>query len=194
MPKKSILIYRDDDFERMAELRREVQLAELKAEQAKSPLMLGDEEPSVEAVEAAKAAYNEFVDEAAEYAEEWVIQTLGHGEFRDLLSAHPPRTQTPWPPEGVAVEAAAKAPLHEDDEHFNVNTLTFGADLLLFRRTDEDGDESRTIVEPDLPPDELRRKVKRLSLGQFDNLWAAAYLLNSNGIADPRSGKYSTTR
>lgn len=188
MPRKSILIYADDDFEKMSDLRREVMIAENAVEQARrSPLLIGDEEPSSEAVDAARSAFDNFVDEAAERADEWVIETIGHAEFRDLMAKHPPRQ--------VPVEGEeGKTKVHQDDDGFNVDTSTFGKALLLFRQVDEDGDESRTIVEPDLPQDQIRRRIKRLSLGQFDTLWAAAYVLNSNGISDPRAGKFSTTR
>src|SRR5690349_15962520 len=100
--KATIPIYDGDDFERLAELRREVDIAERKVltesarETVAAPRRAGDEisNPVAEAERAAQAArdaFDAFVDEASERAETWVIAPIGHEEFRALLREHPPR-------------------------------------------------------------------------------------------------------
>ena len=178
MTRKAIIpIYNGDDFERLAELRREVDVTERLAATA-SPLRLGDEASSD--VQDAKDAYDKFVDEAAERAEEWEIQPIGHEEFRELLKQHPPRKVT---------GEDGKESDHPDDEGLGVNFETFGKALLLF--VDPEDAEIRTIVRPDLDPAALRKRVKRLSQGEFESIWVTAYFANTGAVSDPKLSRFS---
>jgi hypothetical protein len=197
MPKATIPIYHDDDFERMAELRLEVTIAERRHDAARlaateshgAPLRLGDEDESdgtdetKAALQAARDAFNAFVDEAAERAELWVLKPIGYEEFRTLLREHPPRK----------VEAGEgddrKEVTHPDDDGWGVNTETFPKALLLF--VDPEDDEHRTVVEPAFDTEAaLRKRVKRLSEGEFESMWVTAYTANKGGIADPKAVKF----
>lgn len=210
MPRKtSILIYDGSDFERLSELRRAVTIAERKVAQEKAdleraqdqPRRMGDDEVSdaevvaaEAAVEAARVAYDAAVDEAAERAEEWELEAIGHGEWRDLLAKHPPRKVTvEVPAEGDEPATSREVTHPDDDEPWLVDTSTFGKALLHYRHTDEDGDTFRTVTKPDLDEAGLRRRIKRLSDGEFESLWTTAYLLNKGGIADPKASRYGTT-
>ena len=198
MPKATIPIYADDDFERLAELRREVSIAERNLEAARAeaeesagtPVRVGDDETdrvaeARVALQAAQDAYDAFVDEAAERAEMWVLKPIGHEAFRDLLRTHPPRKVT----EGEGDEA--KQVDHPDDAGWGVNTETFGKALLLF--VDPDDDEVRTVVEPAFDTEAaLRKRVKRLSAGEFATMWATAMHANSGVVADPRMSRFSS--
>lgn len=196
MPKATIPIYHDDDFERLADLRREVNLAERRLEVAKAeaeesdaaPARVGDDEPNDvaakrEALAVAQQEFNAFVDEASERAEMWELKPIGHEEFRDLLAAHPPRKVA----EGEGDDA--KEVVHADDAGWEVNTETFPKALLLF--VDPDDDEVRTVVEPKFDTEAaFRKRVKRLSRGEFQSMWTTAYMANQGGVADPKSKKF----
>lgn len=196
MAKATIPIYHDDDFERLAELRMEVSIAERRHEVAKaeaaesegSPLRLGDDDPDEvaekrAALEGARQAFNAFVDEATERAEMWVLEPIGHEEFRNLLRTHPPRKIT----EGEGDDA--KEVVHPDDRDWEVNTETFPKALLLF--VDPDDDEIRTVVQPKFDTEAaFRRRVKRLSEGEFDSIWATAYAANKGGLRDLKAARF----
>lgn len=186
MPRTTkVPLWHSDDFEKLKELRQAVNIAERNAERAAvRPLLIGDEQPSDDAVTEARAAYDAFVEEAAERAEEWELVSISHDQFRDLIEKHPPRQ--------VPVEGENETRDHDDDAEAGVNAKDFGKALLLFDETDEDGDRFRTVTSPDLPADELRRRVKSLSAGEYRDLWQAAYLLNSGGVNDPKGTRYST--
>jgi hypothetical protein len=176
--KTTIPIYDGDDFERLAELRRAVDIAERNAADA-SPLRLGDEVSSD--VQDAKDAYDKFVDEAAERAEEWEIHPIGHEEFRELLKEHPPRKIT---------GEDGKESDHPDDAIVGVNSETFGKALLLF--VDPEDDDIRTIVKPVFDSQAaLRKRLKRLSAGEFDSIWVAAFFLNNGAVSDPKLSRFS---
>lgn len=179
MPRKTTVpIYDGDDFERLGELRRLVAVEERNA--SLEATRLGDGKP--EALIEAEAAYNAFLDEAAERAEEWVIETIGNAEWRKLIADHPPRKVTG--PDG-------KERTHEDDEGIEVNTETFPLALLTF--VDAEDPEIRTITAPEFDsPAALRRRLKRLSQGEFETLWSRAYALNTGGVADPKLARFST--
>lgn len=180
--KVTIPIYDGDDFERLSELRRDVAVAERKAEEgagSRTSARAGDDEPDF--LQEAKDAFDAFVDEAAERAEMWVLNPIGHEEFRELLKAHPPRT--------IKDDDGKDIP-DPDDDGWDVDTETFPKALLLF--VDPDDDEIRTVVEPKFDTEaQFRRRLKRLSVGEFESIWVAAYQLNSGAIADPKHFRFS---
>jgi len=184
--KKKINIYADDDLEQLVALRQNVEIAERTLLEAKAQASrLGDTAAvESEAVEAARAAYDAFVDEAAERAEEWVLSNIGHTEFRELVKAHPPRKIDDPDHDG---EGDPKQVTHPDDVLFGINTEDFGRPLLAY--VDPEDDEIRTIVSP---TDQVAKRLKRLSAGQFDTLWTTAFGLNTGGVVDPKSLRYST--
>lgn len=185
--RNTITIYADGDLEMLGELRRNVAVAEVELEEAKTAAgsrRLGDDYDEERAkIDAAKAAYDAALDAAAERAESWTVDHIGHGEFRDLVRAHPPRKVDVEEP----VEGGPKRVTHEDDEGFGVNMETFPKALLLY--VDPEDPEIRTIVEP---AENVARKVKRLSVGQFETLFAAAWQANMGGVLDPKATRYST--
>lgn len=192
MPQTTVHIYADDDMERMAVLRREVDVAErhqaVAAVEAVVPRRMGDDEPDPvrlarEKADEAKAAFDAFVDEASERAEAWVLHSIGHEEWRDLLLAHPPRKVA----EGEG--ESAKEVDHPDDEPLGLNTQTFGKALLTF--VDPEDPDIRTVMEPSLTAAALSKRLKRLSAGQFESLWVTAYYLNVGGVADPKLARFS---
>lgn len=194
MPKATIPIYHDDDFERLAELRMEVSIAErrLKAAQAEAEqadaanLRAGDDVPdggvqdAKDALHAAQEAFNVFVDEASERAEMWELKPIGHEEFRALLKDHPPRKV-------MAGEGEDRKEIThpEDGPPFNVNTETFPKALLLF--VDPEDEDIRTVVAPKFDTEAaLRKRVKRLSVGEFETLWTTVFMENKGGVVDPK--------
>lgn len=188
----TIPIYDGDDFERMSELRREVDIAERKAmaEQERAsldaPLRVGDNqsdevEKAKATLQAARDAFDAFVDEAEQRAEMWVLHPIGHAEFRALLREHEPRK--------VDGEDG-KQVTHPDDEGWEVNTETIGKALLEF--VDPDDDTIRTIVAPQFDTvAAMRKRLKRLAAGEFDSMWIAALGLNNGAVADPKLLRYS---
>ena len=83
MPRKSVLLYADGDFEKLAELRNRVGIAERQALTARTePRRLGDKDTTDSDVTATKAAFDEFVEQAAERAEEWIVEHIGNEEWR----------------------------------------------------------------------------------------------------------------
>lgn len=191
--KTTIPIYDGDDFERMADLRRKVDIAEralerreIEARKASAPLRIGDLAPdhvgeARAALQQAEDEFDAFVDEASDRAELWVLTPIGHEEFRELLKDHPARE--------VDGEDGKKV-THPDDDGWGVNTESFPKALLTF--VDPDDDEIRTVMSPEFDSHAaLRKRIKRLSGGEFDSIWTAAYLLNTGGIGDPKAGKFS---
>ena len=185
MPRKTVLLYADGDFEQLAELRTRVGIAERNAIKAEGvPRRLGDEDDTSAEVEAARAAYDEFVDIAAERAEEWIVESIGHEDWRDLLIAHPMRKVNENGPDGPTEVD------HPVDNEWGFNVETFGKALLLW--ADPEDETHRTIQKAgDVALVGLARRIKRLSAGQFETLWATAYALNTGGVTDPKSGRYS---
>jgi len=191
MPKIIVPIYADGDRERLRELTIAVDAAERDAaKKSGAPKRGGDPSPA-EAVNAARAAFDEFLDEAAERAEGWGLDHIGFREFRALLKAHPARTTTSTADDGSVTEITDPA-----DKGWGVNTETFPEALLLY--VDEDDPDMRTIVELKQgnrniasDPDKLRKRIRRLSEGQFDDLWQRAYWLNKDGVGDPKLERFS---
>lgn len=191
MPKIIVPIYADADRERLRELTIAVEAAERNAaKQAGAPRRGGDPSPAKE-VQAAKAAFDAFLDEVTERAEGWGLDHIGFREFRKLLKEHPPRTTTSTAEDGTVTEVTDPA-----DEAWGVNAETFPEALLLF--VDKDDADIRTIVElmqdgVDIARDEdkLRKRIKRLSEGQFEDLWRRAYWLNKAGVNDPKLERFS---
>ena len=180
----TIPIYDGDDFERLAQLRMNVVIAERKAaEEFVGARRMGDEEQAEPPyVTEAKAAYDALVDEASERAEMWVLEPIGHAEYRALLRDNPPRETG----EGDAVQ------VDPDDAEWGVNVDTFPQALLTF--VDPDDDTIRTVVEPAFDSlAEMRKRLKRLAPGEWDTLWVAAKALNEQGIRDPKASRYSPT-
>lgn len=201
--KATVPIYHGDDFERMAELRRAVQIKERLLDEAKreaeenvTPRRIGDEDEGDAKVAAAKAAHvaaraalSDFIDEASERAEMWVLRPIGHEEFRELLKSHPPRKVTEKDDRGEDAEIT-----HPDDASWamilgvEVNTETYPKTLLTF--VDPEDDEIRTVEEPFESVAALRKRIKRLTAGEFDSMWTRAHLLNSGAVADPKSSDF----
>lgn len=189
----TIPIYAGDDKAELVKLRTAVAVAEsmyLDAleESARAPRRAGDEVGASDqkaALDAAKATYDAFVDEAAERATEVELRHLGRRRFRDLRLAHPPRTKTVVR-DGEQVEetVAEDAPFG-----FNVETLP----LALLAYVDPDDPEVRTIVRPRKSARDLDEWLNdELSEGQFDDLWSAAYRDNVGGVGvDPKLSRYS---
>lgn len=191
----TVVLYQGDDMERLTELRRAADAAEIQARAdlqsaAHAPKRTGDEEPIEafrEAVQPARDALNAFIDDAAGRAVEVQIQAIGSTRFADLVLEHPPRR----------VQVDGKTVVHPDDAAFAdflaecgiedgaVNTATFGKALLKHR------EGRRTIVEPDLSVEELAEFLDEdCSAGHIDEMWRAAYLLNRAVAVDPKGAKF----
>ncbi|TQK73361.1 hypothetical protein [Nocardioides sp. SLBN-35] len=186
MPRKTVLIYADGDFEKLAELRQRVGIAERNHESAtRAPRRFGDEDTTATEVEEAHAAFDEGIDQAAERAEEWIVESIGFEQWRELLAAHPAREIQIG--EGDQAETVVDP---RDDDWF-VNTDTFPKALLLW--VDPEDGEHRTIQKAgDIDLGGLGRRLRRLSEGQFETLWATAWALNKGGISDPKALRFST--
>ncbi|WP_370290240.1 hypothetical protein [Nocardioides sp.] len=186
MPRKTIVpIYDGDDDIRLHELRMAVEIAERAALKAEGvPRRFGDDESPSAELDAARAAYDAFVDEAAERAEEWTVSAIGHEAFRQLLAEHPPRqVEDPKDP--------AKKVDHPEDAGWGFNLETFPKALLLF--VDPEDGEHRTILSVSgLDLASLGKKLRRLSDGEFQTLWTVAYTLNTSAVADPKATRFST--
>lgn len=208
MPRTTITIYADDDFEVIADAKRRVRiaerkldLAELEAQEPTEDPRVGDDVPDVSA--AIQAARNEVqrlrdefdacVDRASARAEAWELQHIGFEDWAKLLGEHPARTVT----EGEGDEA--REVTHPDDDAWAralntapFNTETFGRALLLFVDTDDPDNRTVKALGDADPGTVLAKRVKRLSRGQYETLWTAAHQLNTGGVADPKSLRYST--
>lgn len=191
MPKNTIPILTDDDQERLNELHRAVLVAERNAE-AKSlrALRIGDDAPDPDLIET-RAAYDAFLDEVTERAEAWVLQSIGFREFRRLISENPPRMVTKTAEDGTTTEE-----VHLEDEDWGVDTDEFPEALLYY--IDPEDSESRTILELKVDGEDIstntaaiRKRVRRLSEGQFKALWNNAFMLNKADVSDPKYNRFS---
>jgi hypothetical protein len=182
-----VVLYQGDDMDQLAHLKRRVDIAQRRADSGSSAARFGDDD---ESATAAQAAYDAFVDEAAERALEIELRSIGRRRFRDLLAEHPPRMVESEPDE----DGKTKPVVHEDDAAFGVNTEAFPLALLCYR----DGD-AVTLARPEFASkSDLQRFVDdELADGDFDQLWIAAHMLNRSPSADPKahasiSGSQST--
>lgn len=197
MPKLPVLIYADGDRERLRELKAAADVAQRNADAAAkanagAPARGGDPLPSDETVTEAEAAYDAFLDVAAERADEWVLDHIGFREFRALLKAHPPRVISTE----VAEDGTTTEKVDPIDAVWGVDTETFPEALLLF--ADPEDPEVRTVHEVKQgkiniakDSEKLRKRIRRLSEGQFDALWSKAFLLNKAGVNDPKLERFS---
>lgn len=186
LPSQSITIYDGDDHQRLAELQATVAQAHRNHELAKlsGTRRVGDDTSPA----AATAALEAFITEAAERAEEIVVNAIGRTDFRELRLAHPPRKVTETV-DGEDVEVTHP----EDAEPWNVNTETFPLALLMF--VDPEDSTIRTITTPALEQAALRRYLtKELTEGQFDQAWTTAFYLNTTSAPDPKAFLNSVSR
>lgn len=163
----SVILYQGDDFERLAELRQEADIATALAEQAARDAAprAGDDEPDSETAEVARrkqAVYDAFVDEAAERAVEVRLRAMRGKLFRKLVAEHPPRDD------------------HDMDESYRLNTDTFPLQLLL-----------ECIEEPQMSAGAREEFIEDLSDGDYERLWITAYWLNRGTGGDPKATRYS---
>lgn len=172
----TVVIYQGDDLERLGELRRAADVAGRSAElAAATPRRIGDDIPSAEVEQ---AAYDQFVDEAAERAVEVELTAIGRRRWRDLLAEHGPRTE----------KVDGKEQTVEADSLYEVNTDTFPMALLTYDR-----DGVKTVTAPDVSGSELKAFLEdEASEGDFERLWQTGYWLNRAPGEDPRLGKFST--
>lgn len=201
----TVVLYQGDDMDRLADLKRAVDIAErvaqAKAEETGgSAARFGDDEPTnaeaEHALAKAQAAYDTFVDEAAERALSVQLRSIGRKRFRDLLLEHPPRKvpETVDTPRRLAEAEAETVETgrmvdHPDDADWGVNTETFPEALLAFR-----SGGLVTIGQPnfDSSADVESFINDELAEGDFEQLWVAAFMLNRSPSADPQSRRYST--
>jgi len=205
----TVLIYHGDDLEKLAALRRDVEVTERIADQALADaearakgesLRAGDDDPVVAArrawdaaVKPKRAAYDTFVAEAAERALEVSIQAIGRRRFARLVCDHPPRMVTEVkPPAEEGSETEKVEVVHADDRMWGVNIETLPTALLTF--IDPADTEVRTVTAPVFKGgDECEAFLDdELSEGDFDRLWVAAFMLNRTPSADPKESLYST--
>lgn len=178
----TIPIYQGDDAERLAELHMAVAIAERQTSMQGAPRRVGD--APEDDVQEARDAFDAFLDEAAERAVEVVVRAIGRRRFRDLVAAHPPRTEKNGKGEDVT---------HEADVVLGVNVETFPPALLAFA---EAGDEGiRTIVGPESVVKSARALEEFLddevTDGDYEKIWTAAYWINRSPGSDPKELRYS---
>lgn len=170
------VLYQGDDMARLAELKRAIDVAKRQA--TADTARIGDDTEA--GVTLAQRAFDEFVDEAAERALTVVIQSIGRRRFTRLVAEHPPREIDSEPD----AEGKTEKIEHPEDAGYGVNTETFPAALLRFA----DGDFV-TIAEPKFSGETERETFleDELAEGDYEELWAAAYMLNRGPTADPKS-------
>lgn len=165
----SVVIFQGDDAEQAANLRRAVLIAQRNADsEAKESRRIGDDLPAAEALVAAQAEYDEFVDEAAERAVVIELTALKRARFRSLLAEHRPRDK------------------NEDDEAYGVNMDDFPGPFLRESVSDV------TVGEESLPPSQFQDLIEDLAEGDFERVFASAYWLNRAPGADPRDARSSS--
>lgn len=184
-----VVIYQGDDLAHLAELRQAAETAQRIVDRHRTAVEDGNarfgDAPSAEAE---KAAYDEFVAEAAERALTVEVRAIGRRRFRDLLEEHPPRkVKVKRTEDGREREVEED---HPDDASYGVNLVTFSEALLTYV---DDG--VRTITAPEFGS---RKAVQAfldddLSEGDFDTLFMTAYFLNRGSSGDPKGTVYNST-
>lgn len=182
----TVVIYQGDDLERLAELRRVAEnAARIHAEAVRSPNARAGDDTLTPKLEA-EAAYDAFVEVAAERAESLALRNLGGRQWRDLIAEHPPRRVV------RTIDGQEQDLLHEDDADFNVNTSTL-PDVLL-RYVNPNRAEMRTITSPEFPTaQDLQNYLDDISGGDYDRLFVTAFHLNASPGYDPKASTYSST-
>lgn len=164
----SVVIYQGDDIERLSDLRRAAEIARRNFEAAqKAPRRIGDDLGEDDLREK-QAAYDEFVDEAADRAAVVEVTAMKRAPFRKLMADHPPRDK------------------NEDDDAYGVNMDTFPEPFLRESVTKIDVGDSV------LSPGDTADLIEALSDGDYERVFTAAYFLNRAPGADPRDGRYSS--
>lgn len=192
----TVTLYHGDDLERLAELRREVAFIEHRVEQMQdrkdateaTPMRIDDDREVPESdlatllaeQERAEAAYDAFVDEAADRAIAVRLQAIGSLRFNDLVCAHEPRTE---------LTEDGKRQTVADDVEYGVNMTTFPRALLTFH--DEESGR-RTIAGPDEVLAEMPDFVDDMSAGDLERIFQAAYWLNRARGIDPKATTFSS--
>lgn len=187
---ETVSLFQGDDLAHLEELRIDAEAARMRYEDAKrrGGARMGNAEVSQAKTdaEAAEAAFDTFVDEAAERADEVEVLGLGRFAFRELRLEHPARTTT------KVVDGDEHEVIKDEDYQFRVNTDTFPEALLLYVDPEDSGE--RTILKPEFPTvAALKRWLnKELTEGQYDTLWQTAFSLNSRGAIDPKAVRYGS--
>lgn len=164
----TLTLYDGDDFERLAELRREADHATALSEKAEDEGVrrAGEDEADPELAadaRAKQARYDAFVDEAAERATEVRLRAMRGKAFRALMAEHPPRDG------------------NDMDAQYGVNTETFPLPLLV-----------ECLESPELTPSARQEFIEDLADGDYELWWVTAYWLNRGQGGDPKAGRYST--
>lgn len=165
----TVVLYQGDDMARLAELKRAADHA------------AGGSRTDDGADE--KAAYDAFVDEAAERAVEVVIQSIGPKRWQNLVLEHPPRMVESDPDK----EGQTKMVEHDDDYTDGVNTLTFPRALLMYAEG-----PFVTITSPEFTDEADRAEFvdDEIAEGDFERLWRLAWDLNTARSRDPKDSRF----
>lgn len=133
-----------------------------------------------------EAAYQAFVDVAAERAVEVVIQAIGPKRWQELVLAHPPRMVESEPDD----EGRTKMVEHDDDLMDGVNTLTFPRALLMY--VDPERPEIQTLVKPEFEDEADRAEFvdTELAEGDFERAWRLALAYNTTRSRDPKAERF----
>lgn len=155
----TVTLFQGDDYDRELELRKDVERAAVNAD---NPRRIGDS-PSVQA---AAAAYDEFVAEAAERGVKVLLVALPKGRYRELVATHPPREDS------------------DEDAAWGFDYSTLGDELVPASMCDEKG-------KPHDPEFANRAAVVEfvdsLPDGDFSLLYSKAVGLNQSQGPDPKA-------
>jgi len=168
----TVVIYQGDDLDELSLLRRKAEQAKAQAEEETSgPLRVGDDVVEVDkhpAVVEARAAYDAFVDAAADRAVMVEVRAVKRSVFRDLMAKHPARDG------------------NDEDKMFSVNMDDFPTPFLA------ESVASVKAGERELSQAQVRDLLDDLAEGDFDRVFATAYWLNRAPGSDPKDSKFST--
>lgn len=162
-----IVMYHGDDMATLSDLKR-------KADAAANGSRTDDGADE-------RAAYEAFLDEAAERAVEVVIQAIGPKRWQDLVLAHPPRMEESEPDEqGRTRQQVCDADLVDE---FNTETLPRA--LLMY--VDPDRPSIQTIIKPEFDDEADRAEFVDFEIaGDFERLWRVALAYNTTGSRNPK--------